>query len=94
VHSSRLVLILTFWHTKNGGDNLSYYVYENWVAEKKAMIHKGNCSFCNNGMGIHRNIHGERNGKWHPPFDTYDAAKKFAQSLRNRAVKDCSFCKP
>lgn len=71
-----------------------YYVYENWVAEKKAVIHKESCSFCNNGEGIHQNIHGEKNGKWHGPFDKYAIAKEFAQSLRNRVAKVCSFCRP
>ncbi len=25
---------------------MTYYVYENWVAEKKARVHKGSCSHC------------------------------------------------
>jgi len=71
---------------------MSYYIYENWVAEKKAVIHRSECGFCKSGSGIHENIHGEKNGKWHGPFDTYSKAKKFADNLKNRNVRNCSFC--
>ncbi len=73
---------------------MSFYVYENWVAAKKAVIHKGTCSFCNNGEGTGRNMLGEENGRWHGAFDNYETAKIFAQSLRDRIFKNCSFCKP
>jgi len=39
---------------------MSFFIYENWVAEKKAVIHRGECSFCNNGRGIHQNIRGKK----------------------------------
>ena len=67
---------------------MSYHIYENWVAEKKAILHKGERSFCREGKGIHNNVHGKKNGKWHGPFDTYENAKNFAQSLKNRTVRD------
>lgn len=73
---------------------MSYYIYENWVAEKKAVIHRGECGFCKNGDGAHENPLGERNGKWHGPFDTYQQAKNVANNLKDRTVKECSFCKP
>ena len=74
------------------GEKMNFYVYENWVAEKKAVIHRGECSFCNNGDGIHPNIHGEKNGRWHGPFDSYEEARGFAEGLRDREVRDCKFC--
>jgi len=40
---------------------MNFYVYENWAAKKKAVIPRGECSFCDNGKGIHPNIHGEDN---------------------------------
>lgn len=75
------------------GDNL-YYIYENWVAEKKVVIHKGVCSFCNNGEGVQKNPLENSNGRWHGPFNSYEYTKKFAQSIHNRKLKECSFCKP
>ncbi|WP_156964360.1 hypothetical protein [Clostridium sulfidigenes] len=40
-----------------------YYVYENWRAEKKDVIHKGDCRLCNEGNGTGKNTLGESNGK-------------------------------
>jgi len=73
---------------------MQYYVYENWVAEKKAVIHKGSCGSCNDGQGCHQHIRGEENGKWHGPYDTYPEAKTFANTLRNRNVRPCGKCHP
>jgi len=53
---------------------MDYWVYENWTAEHKAVIHRADCSYCNNGQGCHANPLGSRNGKWHGPFDTITAA--------------------
>ena len=73
---------------------MSFYIYENWVAEKKAVIHKGTCRFCNNGVGIQEKIHGNKNGMWHGPFDTFEEANARARSLRDRTIRTCSRCKP
>jgi len=62
-------------HHKNAG----YWVYENWVAESKAVIHTSTCGFCNNGAGTGRNIRGERNGKWHGAFGSLDEAETVAR---------------
>lgn len=69
-----------------------YYIYENWVAEKKAKIHKASCGFCNNGSGAHKNIHGDRNGKWYGPFSSYPKAHEFAVNLKDRKVSNCGSC--
>jgi len=69
-----------------------YSVYENWLAEKKAVILIGDCSFCNDGKGLQATIHGNQNRQWHGPFDTYNEVSNFANSLYDRTVKDCSFC--
>lgn len=74
------------------GEKMSFYVYENWVAEKKAVIHKGECSFCNNGVGIHQNIRGVKNCRWHGPFDSYEEAREIAKGLGNREVRNCKKC--
>ena len=69
-----------------------FWVYENWVAEKKAVVHRAECGHCQNGQGSHPNIHGDRNGRWHGPFDDYASARAAAESLPDRNVRDCSVC--
>ena len=66
---------------------MSYYVYENWRAENKAVIHTGFCGNCNNGRGCHENPLGDRNGRWHGPFDTLDEARRAAQNT-GRAFRE------
>lgn len=70
----------------------SYFVYENWVAEKKAMIHFGDCSSCNFGQGIHPGA-GTNNGRWHGPFSSFESAQKAARET-GRQVKTCGKCTP
>lgn len=57
---------------------MNYWVYENWTAEKKAVIHVGSCAFCNDGKGTGRNLLGNKNGKWHGPFDLLDESEAAA----------------
>ena len=57
---------------------MNYWVYENWVARSKAVVHLGSCPFCNDGAGLGTNVRGERNGKWHGPFQTIDEAQAVA----------------
>jgi len=70
----------------------TYFVYENWAAENKAVIHLGTCSFCNQGQGIHRNT-GTRNGHWLGPFITYASAEKAAKET-GRPIRSCKKCTP
>ncbi len=72
---------------------MSYWIYENWTAENKAKLHRGSCSFCNEGLGIHDDKEEGRNGRWHGPFNTFSEARNYAQNL-NRTVSYCGFCKP
>jgi hypothetical protein len=58
---------------------MTYWVYENWVAESKAVIHESTCRFCNDGSGTGRNLRGERNGKWHGAFGSLDEAEAAAR---------------
>lgn len=69
-----------------------YWVYENWTAEKKAVIHLSTCGSCNDGGGCHANSRGDRNGRWHGPFETLVDAEGFASSLGERTVRKCSRC--
>jgi hypothetical protein len=67
---------------------MSYWVYENWVAESKAVIHMGSCRFCNDGAGTGRNVRGDRNGTWHGAFASLDEADAAALST-GRPVRSC-----
>lgn len=75
------------------GFSAEYFIYENWTAEKKAVIHKGDCPYCNHGDGIHKEKT-EKNGCWHGPFSDFDDALRSANSIQNRDVKRCKFCVP
>jgi len=72
---------------------MKYYIYENWTAEKKAVIHKENCSYCNSGNGIHPEKT-NKNGTWHGPFENWNDAWCFASSLKGREVRCCKTCNP
>ncbi len=67
---------------------MSYWVYENWVAESKAVIHLGSCRFCNEGTGTGRNVRGDQNGKWHGAFGSVDEADVAARRT-GRPVRSC-----
>ena len=69
---------------------MSYYVYENWTAENKAMIHKNTCGFCKDGRGCHKNPLGNRNGRWHGPFDSLEEAKRTAENTGRTSKIHCS----
>ncbi len=73
---------------------MGFYISENWRAEKKAVIHRGECGHCNNGEGTGRNIRGNENCKWHGPFGSYEEVREFAESLKDREVRDCKKCRP
>lgn len=71
-------------------DHTTYFVYENWTAEEKAVIHFGDCSHCNYGKGIHGDS-GNRNGRWHGPFATFAIAEKAAKDT-GRPIRICRIC--
>ena len=59
---------------------LEYWVYENWTAEHKAVVHTGPCGFCKHGHGTDRpKPRGDANGTWHGPYATVGAADTAAQ---------------
>lgn len=72
---------------------MGWWVYENWTAEQggKAIIHDGNCSFCREGKGIHKEDSG-RNGKWHGPFENREDAYFQAKKMNRSRTTFCSFC--
>lgn len=58
---------------------MEFWVYENWRAYNKAVIHTGICGNCNHGRGCHTNPLGNANGQWHGPFPDLPAAISCAQ---------------
>ena len=58
--------------------HVTYWIYENWVAENKAVIHVGTCRHCNDGAGHGTNVRGNRNGRWSGPFATLEQAQAAA----------------
>ena len=76
---------------------MTYYIYRNWTAEKKAVIHKASCSYCNHGQGLQSNRRGNKNGEWSPSgYKTYEQAKVDAEKPYkghdDLEVKNCSVC--
>lgn len=76
--------------------NMKYYIYRNWVAEKKAVVHKATCSYCKNGKGIQKNLREDKNGAWSTGYNTYEDAVEAAKlpydghsNLKARACKIC-----
>jgi hypothetical protein len=71
-----------------------YWIYENWTADKKAVIHRAGCGHCNDGRGVGTNKLGDRNGRWHGPYRDYEQARAAAVALPDRGVRDCRLCGP
>lgn len=71
---------------------MNYFVYENWVRDK-AIIHRSDCSFCNNGSGLH----GSRTTKsstWHGPYESASTAMTRAKACRRTRTEGCAICSP
>src|SRR5436190_18757684 len=78
---------------ENLGGLMAYHFYENWTAEgHRATVHVGECSFCNNGSGIHPDA-SERNGRWSTPFDSLAEARQ-AAGQAGATVRSCGKCVP
>ena len=70
-------------------ERVSFQFYENKVAGR-CRIHVSDCSFCNNGKGIHPDSDGE-NGRWSEKYSTLDEARIEAQRT-GRKVVECKRC--
>lgn len=69
---------------------MSFWVYENWT-HKKAIVHRGDCSYCNDGRGIHGES-SDKNGEWHGPFHDRDGAFQRAKATEREDVRSCKSC--
>jgi F-type H+-transporting ATPase subunit beta len=71
---------------------MEFWVYENW-AVRKAVIHRGECAYCNHGAGIHGGGR-SRNGRWHGPFGTVGEAHNQARQTGQPDRRGCKVCAP
>ena len=73
---------------------MSYYVYENWQANgHHTRVHHGECSYCKHGQGAHPGS-GDKNGQWHGPFATVDAARAAPLRHSDAVRRPCGHCRP
>ncbi len=71
---------------------MSFYVYENWIIDK-AIVHRGECSWCKDGRGVHgRNT--TNSSIWHGPFATAGEALATAKSRKRERTDACARCSP
>ena len=66
---------------------MPYYVYENWRAVSKAVIHSGDCGSCNQGQGCHANPLDEENGRWLGPLESIEEANLVATNTGREVVR-------
>jgi len=66
-----------------------FWIYHNWTAINggRATIHKSDCSFCNDGAGLHRVANDT--GRWVGPTFT---PRRDAKRTGAKHIRDCSFC--
>jgi hypothetical protein len=77
----------------DSNDMRAFWVYENWTAQgHRATVHRANCSFCNNGRGVHGGGQ-TRNGRWHGPFSSSEDAAS-AVCASGAAIRECARCNP
>ena len=70
----------------------TFWVYENWTHEN-ATVHRGSCSFCNNGRGLHPGS-STANGEWLGPFASATDAWTRAEETCRRDIRRCGVCSP
>ncbi|KAA9332688.1 hypothetical protein [Adhaeribacter soli] len=77
---------------------MAYFIYQNFP-NQSVKIHRGDCCFCNNGIGLQRNILGDANGRWFLSLGngylTYQVASEVAQQLALQMgieSQDCLVC--
>ena len=76
---------------RGDGASKTWWVYEN-LPRRRARIHVAECSFCNDGQGLHYST--APTGRWYGPFEVVEAAVE--QGLKSRAVDiaGCGVCQP
>ena len=72
---------------------MTFWIYENWQAgPHKAVIHHGDCGFCNDGGGQSNGDYDPTHGTWHGPYNDVGAAKEAWRRLDVVVRKECGVC--
>ena len=71
---------------------MTYWVYENYPTNK-AVVHRATCSYCKNGLGLHK-VGNVTSGKWHGPYSDAASARDKANRTGRADVRDCKVCSP
>ena len=69
---------------------MTFWVYENTI-HQKCRVHRSDCSFCNDGNGIHGGGH-TLSGNWLGPFPDLEKATETANNRKFADVRGCSLC--
>lgn len=68
---------------------MNYFIYENWQAgPHKAVIHVGECRFCNNGQG-RAGGYDPKHAEWHGPYSTLEQARGAQAAMKVKVRKQC-----
>ena len=60
---------------------------------QRAIVHRGDCTFCQNGDGLHGPAHKDH-GKWHGPFNDRDVVMDAAKRTGLDDARGCKVCSP
>lgn len=71
---------------------MEHWVYDNRV-HRYARVHRGECTFCEHGQGLHRRGQKAAAGQWLGPFPSLAEAQS-AVHATSRTVSRCSVCTP
>ena len=69
---------------------MTYFVYEKTI-HKKCRIHRPDCSFCNDGRGVHGGGK-TASGEWSGPYQDLAIAEAFANSRGQPDTRACGMC--
>lgn len=68
---------------------MAYFIYENWQAgPHKAVLHHGDCGFCNEGKGLAGGSD-PHHGRWHGPFQALRQAEARQARMHVEVRKRC-----
>lgn len=68
----------------------SYWVYESWP-HNKAIIHKGECLYCQNGQN-RQGTRSDKDGAWRGPFLHPEKAVTAARATKRKINRHCRHC--
>ena len=70
-----------------------FWIYEDDPTDK-AQVHRSQCRFCNDGLGLHRRIDRKSDNRWLGPFSDVETALVRAGQTGRKHIKRCGVCRP